>query len=126
LEDEKRRAAQAVEILWSQYVHNKKIDARFWSPFRQPGDPWWATDDQIPIDPKVDPPAKVVAATRAIDEHARRVNDALIEAARQPSTTPAATRPHAPPKRRSRVIALVPRSAAQNDLKKGADLLDEL
>jgi hypothetical protein len=107
-------------------VQNKKIDARFWSPFRQTGDPWWATDDQVPVAPKEEPSAKVVAATRAIDEHARRVNHALIKAARQPSPIPAATGPHAPPKRRSRVIALVPRSAAQNDLKKGADLLDEL
>jgi hypothetical protein len=116
----------AVEIMWTQYVQNKKIDARYWSPFRQPGDPWWATDDEVAASPKAESTANVVPATRAIDEHARRVNDALIAAARQPVGTPAATRPLAPPRRRSRVVTLVPRNAAQNDLKKGADLLDEL
>jgi hypothetical protein len=112
--------------MWSQYVQNKKLDARYWSPFRQPGDPWWATDYEVAASPKEESTAKVVPVTRAIDEHARRVNDALIAAARQPVGTPAATRPLMPPKRRSRVVTLVPRNAAQNDLKKGADLLDEL
>lgn len=117
---------RAVEVLWSQYVQNKRVDARYWSPFRQPGDPWWAPDDEASGAPKAEASARVVAATRAVDEYERRVNDALSEAARQPSASPSATKPYAPPKRRSRVIPLVPRNAAQNDLKRGADFLDEL
>lgn len=117
---------RAVETLWSQYVQNKKIDARYWSPFRQPGDPWWATDEDRAEDTKDDATAKVVVAQRAIDEYARRVNDALIEAAQQPVMPSAPEKPKAPPRRRGKVVALIPRNGPRSDLKKGADLLDDL
>lgn len=114
-----------VQVLWSQAIQDKEIDKRLWSPFRRPGDPFWAGDEPAPL--KVDAASpKVVTATQAVEGYRRRVNDALIDAVKQPD-------PGLPPRKaatvakpRARVISLTRGKQALDDLRHGADLLDDL
>lgn len=113
-----------VEVLWSQAVQGKEIDPRLWSPFRQPGDPFWA--DEEAATPGTVAPAKVVEATQAIKEYQRRLNDALIEEASQRDPVVLANKPVSPPRGRAKVISLTRGKPTLNDLRHGADLLDVL
>lgn len=117
--------SDVVDLLWSQYVQNKKIDPRFWSPFRQGGDPHWY-GEEVASGSRNNPKGKVVVAQRAVDEYKKRLDDALIEAARQPEEVAAPDAPVAPVRRRQKVVRLAPRGGQLNDLKHGADVLDDL
>jgi hypothetical protein len=113
-----------VEVLWSQAVQGKEIDHRFWSPFRQPSDPFWAEEGASM--PGMAAPAKVIEATQAINEYQRRLNDALIEEASQPNPVVLPNKLNTPPKARGKVISLTRGKQSLNDLRHGADLLDTL
>ena len=115
---------ETVEVLWSQAVQSKEIDPRLWSPFRQPGDPFWADEDAKIPDTAAQ--GKVFEATPAIEEYRRRVNDALIEEASQPDPVELANKSATPTKPRGKVIALTRGKSSLNDIRHGADLLDRL
>lgn len=119
---------KCVENLWKQAARDECLDRKLWSPFRQPGSSFWAEDEERPISKREDV-AKVVDATRAIEEFERRTDDALIDAAMTKADA-AAHRAMTPitdlAGTSAKVIRLTRRKTSKQDLLDGADALDRL
>jgi hypothetical protein len=117
-----------VLVLQTQTIQGKCLDANLWSPFRQPGSPFWAEDGES-FEVASSVAAKVVDATRAIEERERRVADAFIASAmtREQADAERAADPRARAAQpRGKVVGLRRGRTTNQDLLDGADALDSL